>query len=220
MHPMFFSIKRTHLGVLARTRPIAERFELTPARFDMMRAIALYDEWGMPQCKLVRLLGVSAAVVSRMLKQLTELGFVRRHRDPTDRRYNIIHLEPAGAARVRGLIVEHVYDRDLDCIAFEVFAPPERWNLDDLYKRLNRARRLLHDRAPFLHPWRLADVVDENFQFRRLRDDDVDVSIPREDLLNDRFDRLPPLERSAARFRPTHSQRYGPGPPPGAQPRP
>src|SRR5262245_38232129 len=130
MQPMFFAVKRTHLCVLARMRPIAAEAALTPARFDMLRTIALYDDWGLPQWKLVRLLGVSAAVVSRMLRQLTALGLVRRHRDPLDRRRNIIHLEPEGAARVEEVMRRHQWDRDLDCIAFETFAPPNDWNLD------------------------------------------------------------------------------------------
>lgn len=185
MHPMLFSVKRTHLCGVERMKPIAARFDLTPARFDMLRVIALYD-WGLPQWKLVKLLGVSAAVVSRMLGQLTALGFVRRERDPFDRRRKIVYLEPDGADRVDRLLHEHEFNGDLVCIVCEVFAPPENWDLSALYKKLNRARRKLNDRAPFMHPWRVADIVDDRGRFLTIDDDDVDATIPREDELADR----------------------------------
>src|SRR5262245_47194409 len=96
MDPMMFSIKRTYLRAVETMKPIAAEAELTPARFDMMRIIGLYPEDGVPQWKIVRLLGVSKAVVSRMLKQLTELDFVWRDRTTRDKRVNMVHLTLRG----------------------------------------------------------------------------------------------------------------------------
>src|SRR3954471_16894373 len=99
MHASFFGIKRVHLRVLAVTRPMIKDYELTPARFDMLRVVLLHPD-GIAQTTLRWLLGVSAPTVSRMLKSLQQLGFVERERDLADGRCLNVLLTPRGRVAV------------------------------------------------------------------------------------------------------------------------
>ena len=76
-------------------RAWADEYELTPARFDMLTAIA-NDPAGIAQNVLRRVLDVTSPVISRMLQSLEELGFVDRVVYPEDRRTNWITLTAEG----------------------------------------------------------------------------------------------------------------------------
>lgn len=193
MHPMLFSVKRTHLVGLAATRPIAGRVGLTPARFDMMRIVALYGLDGLPQWKLMHMLGVSGGVVSRMLRQLEEIGFVYREPSALDRRRRNVFLTDDGAARIHALLVQQRVDDELQRVVLRAFGerssegrfarPGGVPTLEVSYRVLTRARVALGDTTPFLHPWRLADLIDEDCRFIRLTETDQDSSIPWQDVL-------------------------------------
>ena len=77
MNVAFFGIKRVHLRVVHLTHALLRGKHLTPARFDLMRIVELYGDETVPQASIQNLLGVSAPTVSRMLKSLQKLGFVR-----------------------------------------------------------------------------------------------------------------------------------------------
>src|SRR6476469_983594 len=89
-HPSFFSMKRAFQSSLEWLKKVFEPFGITPARFDMMRAIDS-DEF-VYQRALQDMLGVSGATVSRMLKALCELGLVESEQDPDDRRREMLGL--------------------------------------------------------------------------------------------------------------------------------
>jgi DNA-binding MarR family transcriptional regulator len=104
MNPVFFGLKRAFHGTLRIGRRTFQALGLTAARFDLL--YALTDE-GRPretvthQSELRRMLGVSRPAVSRMLRSLEELGFVRRKRSEADRRQLEVHLTILGRLRIR-----------------------------------------------------------------------------------------------------------------------
>ena len=77
MHPLLFSFKRVFLRAGRFTRAFAHEFRLTPARYDLLIAIA-HGRDGTRQASLRHVLGVTKQVISRMLYQLESLGLVWR----------------------------------------------------------------------------------------------------------------------------------------------
>jgi DNA-binding MarR family transcriptional regulator len=106
MHAAFFGLKRAYWGSLRVTRKRLVEMGLTAARFDLLY---LLDErpsrFPRRQRMLVKKLGVTPAVVSRMLKALRETGLVARQRDEADRRSWLISLTDVGRHRIRKAIL-------------------------------------------------------------------------------------------------------------------
>ena len=99
MHFLAFQFKRAHYTALRISRPIAAKFGLTPARFDMLYAIRY--EMRISQAQVARALGVSGVTVSRMLRKLEELGLVRRRaNERPDRRAKSPQLTRLGRRRL------------------------------------------------------------------------------------------------------------------------
>jgi DNA-binding MarR family transcriptional regulator len=97
MDNVFFSLKRAYHGSLrvGRRALVPIRCEgLTPARLDMLRALEGDDF--LPQRELQRILGVTKTTVSRMVRALEELGYVKRDRDEADRRCIFVWLTERG----------------------------------------------------------------------------------------------------------------------------
>ncbi len=101
MHPLSFAIKRAHLRVVAVSSKLSLPFGLTPARFDLLFTVREICPFEPRQRDLSRILGLSAATVSRMLRSLESLGLVRRRRRTEDLRTNAVHLTAEGQHRVR-----------------------------------------------------------------------------------------------------------------------
>ena len=86
MHAMIFEPKLAHLAAQSLARdfiPYLECDGITPARFDMLRAIGRETR---RQDELARMLGVSSSNVARMVKALVQLDFVHRIRSFEDAR--------------------------------------------------------------------------------------------------------------------------------------
>ena len=98
MHPLLFSFKRVFLRSAYFTRAFAREFDLTPARYDLLIAIARSPD-GIAQKDLRHLIGVTAPVICRMLYRLEELGLVWRHPHPSNRRWRWVRLTPRGATK-------------------------------------------------------------------------------------------------------------------------
>jgi DNA-binding MarR family transcriptional regulator len=157
MNAQFFSAKRAHHGILGFTRKPLARFGLTAARFDMLYAI---ENGGCFQNALRRKLGVTAPVVSRMLKSLEALGLIRRKR-AHDRRTRLVSLTVQGARRLRKCLRKVAHEKRapyrtlLRAITFGKLADPEAcfWatcQLDDLLRGI---RREFGDSATLHYPW-------------------------------------------------------------------
>jgi DNA-binding MarR family transcriptional regulator len=101
MNQVFFGLKRAFHATLRFGRRALTAMGLTAARFDLLYALyAGSGEMGVMQSRLRRILGVSAPVVSRMLKSLEALGLVVRERAPNDTRQRRVDLTAQGRARI------------------------------------------------------------------------------------------------------------------------
>jgi DNA-binding MarR family transcriptional regulator len=166
MHRIFFSIKRAHLRIVEVSRKMVEKFEITPARFDMMRIVMLHEPDGLTQKKICALLGVSGATVSRMLKSLEVLGFVRRTPWRHDRRYLVVSLTKLGHERVDGAVralIETGVADDMACRGVDVDPDAAIPRLRVLQRALSFMRRSYKDAAAFIDPWRTASLVAAHY---------------------------------------------------------
>ena len=69
MHALSFVLKRAHLRAVETHKPLAAKFGLTPARFDVLAVIR--DRGGVcRQSDVWTRLGVSGVTISRMLRAL------------------------------------------------------------------------------------------------------------------------------------------------------
>ena len=104
MNEIALGVKRAHHGFLRITRRRLASVGLTAARFDMLYAVRKHgwafrreDRVKILQSDLRRALGVTATVVSRMVRALETLGLVVRHRDTYgDRRQILVTLTKRG----------------------------------------------------------------------------------------------------------------------------
>jgi DNA-binding MarR family transcriptional regulator len=187
MHAVFFGVKRAHLEVVWRlTGPLIEKSGLTPARFDLMRIVRLRPH-GVPQGTLHWLLGVSPPTVSRMLKSLEELGWIRRVEHRRDRRSRVVHITESGTAAVEMALAATVGSREAehhvarvatgdrtrrsggrqDAAAIKGAIEAAKAKVVALEGTLARMRSALFDFAPFVHPWR---ATDEDFHVHTIVD--------------------------------------------------
>ena len=188
MHVVFFGVKRAHLEVVWRlTGPLIEESGLTPARFDLMRIVRLRPQ-GVVQGTLHWLLGVSPPTVSRMLKSLEKLGFVRRTVHPSDKRNRMVHITASGTEAVEKALAATVESREAerhvarvargdrtgrrrrergDAAAVEGAIRVAKAKVVALAKTLARMRSALFDLAPYAHPWR---ANDEDFHVHTIVD--------------------------------------------------
>jgi DNA-binding MarR family transcriptional regulator len=96
VHPITFGVKRLFLRSVAITRTFTrEHDRLTPARFDMLVAIAR-GVTGIVQFSVRKQLDVRSPTVSRMMRSLELLGYVRRQKYPPDRRHRWVTLTAKG----------------------------------------------------------------------------------------------------------------------------
>jgi DNA-binding MarR family transcriptional regulator len=110
MNAILFACKRVFHGAVRISREPLQSVArgLTAARFDMMFALAgqpllahQFQNRRMLQSELRKTLGVSAPVVSRMVRSLEALGWVTRRRSETDRRQRDVALTESGVGCVR-----------------------------------------------------------------------------------------------------------------------
>jgi DNA-binding MarR family transcriptional regulator len=102
MNAITFGTKRAFQGFLRVTRMPILKFGLTAARFDLLSVVFGSERGnrglaGVRQSDVRRMLGVTAPVVTRMLRALEGLGLVRRWReDDWDRRQIRVALTEQG----------------------------------------------------------------------------------------------------------------------------
>ena len=162
MNGIAFATKRAFHGFLRFTRKGFASVGLTAARFDMLLAIrgSMHGDdevGGIMQCELPRALGVTAGVVSRMLKALEKLGLVQRARGD-DRRYKGVWLSAKGAAcfqAARHLLMRSVQRVIVTAICF---GRHREWtqrvqHVMQLQSYLGALRRDFGDAAPLSHAW-------------------------------------------------------------------
>jgi DNA-binding MarR family transcriptional regulator len=102
MNQIAFATKRTFHGFLRVTRKALASVGLTAARFDMLSALYGDHDRLANDCQLISQrelrddLGVSASVISRMVRALEALGLVKRERWLGDRRQFWVFLTDLG----------------------------------------------------------------------------------------------------------------------------
>ncbi len=124
MHPLSFQIKRAHHRIVAFGRHVLRKLALTPARFDLLYIV--YKRWTFQkrlydapaQTDLCRILGVTAATISRMVRSLEELGIVRRFGSPVDRRTKQVALTDEGLQLFREAF-DHVFAKSAVDLAYQ-----------------------------------------------------------------------------------------------------
>jgi DNA-binding MarR family transcriptional regulator len=162
MHAILFSLKRAHHAALAHCRALTKRFQLTPARFDMLSAIEQHPLQALTQTALCRILGVTAPTVSRMVRSLEELGFLHRARSVTDRRQIYVSLTELGARMFLDAEEANIDSGVVDSLvngAFAVasFAESVFSELSVFVQFLLRGRQRLGDGASDIYPWHPED---------------------------------------------------------------
>jgi len=173
MHPIFFSVKRVHLEAVRFIDEIMGYTGLTPARFDLMRILEVHSH-GMVQGTVAWLLGVSAPVVSRMVKALEERGYLTRTRLERDKRCLLVALTERGKLLLRTATSAVASERQDEFTAARVatgdrrFLATELGSIEEIIHGARHAvaklantlldmRAALLDRAPFEHPWMPVD---------------------------------------------------------------
>ena len=158
MNVIAFATKRTFHGFLRVTRRAFASVGLTAARFDMMQAIqgpGRDPPMSSRQDELRRELGVTAGVVSRMVRALEKLGFVGRARSG---RTFVIWLTAEGRSRLlsaRSMLLRSLQRLVYLAICFgKHHDPNERFRrMDRLESYLRVLRQHLGDRAELYYAW-------------------------------------------------------------------
>jgi DNA-binding MarR family transcriptional regulator len=161
MNEIAFGTKRAFHGFLRVTRRALGSLGLTAARFDMMSALLGERDGDFSmvwQSELREMLGVSAPVVSRMLRALEELGWVKRQRCCGDRRQLLVELTETGVEcirKARRLLLRGVQRIVYDAICFGRHRDPvARFvHMDRLEGYLRVLRRDFGDVATLYYPW-------------------------------------------------------------------
>lgn len=164
MNAIAFGTKRVFHGFVRVTRTAFAAAGLTAARFDMMYAIftnrgSLGPVVELKQRDVRRALGVSAPVVSRMLRSLEQLGLVSR-RPPKygDRRQRCVELTAAGEVCIRRacrMFLRGIRRIVLDAICFGRHREPIQRliHMSQLESYLHVLRRDFGDQARLYYPW-------------------------------------------------------------------
>ncbi|HEY8040639.1 MAG TPA: MarR family transcriptional regulator [Polyangiaceae bacterium] len=165
MNAIAFGTKRTFHGFLRITRKALRSVGLTAARFDMMCALLSDGRhrldramFGLRQSVLRRRLGVSASVVSRMVRALEALGWVVRRRAHGDGRQYDVSLTDSGDQCIRlarRLLLRGVQRIVTQCICMGRHrdATQRFVHMEWLESYLQLLRRDFGDTATLYYPW-------------------------------------------------------------------
>src|SRR6185436_12640271 len=106
MHVLSFAAKRVHLRWLMTVKRVARDFGVTPARFDVLYALVKRGGTTL-QAEIVRILHLHKTTVSKLLKKLEGLGYVRRFRGTWDGRVKVVAFTEHGK-RVTDRAVDYI----------------------------------------------------------------------------------------------------------------
>jgi DNA-binding MarR family transcriptional regulator len=166
MNEIALGVKRTFHGFLRITRQRFASVGLTAARFDMLYAVRKHglafrreDPVTINQSDLRRVLGVTATVVSRMVRALETLGLVERHRHGYgDRRQIRVTLTKRGLQTVNRacrLLLRRVQRSVYKAICYGHHR--DSWKrlfaMDTLESYLRVLRKRFRDTATLYYPW-------------------------------------------------------------------
>jgi DNA-binding MarR family transcriptional regulator len=159
-----FGTKRAFHGFLRVTRKPLLEMGLTAARFDLLSVLirSRRGDWctpGVRQSEIRRMLGVTAPVVTRMVRALEGLGLVERWREQFgDRRQVRVGLTKAGercilkARKVMLPAVSRMVYRAI-CFGKHRSADARFAHMDTLESYLSTLRGRFGDSARLYYPW-------------------------------------------------------------------
>ena len=159
-----FGTKRAFHGFLRVTRKQLAEMGLTAARFDLLSVLVKCRPGelcadGVRQSEIRRMLGVTAPVVTRMVRALVGLGLVERWREQFgDRRQVRVGLTEAGercilkARKVMLPAVSRMVYRAI-CFGEHRSADARFVHMDSLESYLGRLRGRFGDTAGLYYPW-------------------------------------------------------------------
>jgi DNA-binding MarR family transcriptional regulator len=166
MNAIAFGTKRAFHAFLRFSRKHFARVGLTAARFDLMYAVygdprprrRRGEDYGIFQNELPARLGVTAGVVSRMLRSLEELGLVTRKAPLCDRRQRHVKLTEAGLTCLRdawSLLVRLLRRFVCEAICFGQHRDPEQRfvRMAELESYLDALRHDFGDTATLYYRW-------------------------------------------------------------------
>lgn len=107
------SVMRAQQLLLARIEAALKPFQLTFARFELLRLIAFTHDGRVPLTRAVKRLQVHPATVTSAVDRLVKDGLVERDRHPDDGRAAVLTITDAGRQLV---------DRATDALNSEVFS--------------------------------------------------------------------------------------------------
>ncbi len=162
MHRIFFGLKRVWYKLRRNVVDMLDYCYLgvTPAQYDVLRIVWAHKH-GLPRFVLVRLLGVSGPVVSRMLRALEERGLIVREKDERDRRLVIVSLSEEG----RDCMLENLDDIEA-CAeadvenAFSADREKRKEQIELFERYLWRARYVNEETTPLLDPFTAKETRD------------------------------------------------------------
>jgi DNA-binding MarR family transcriptional regulator len=164
MNAITFGTKRAFHGFLRVTRKPLASMGLTAARFDMLSVVLAARSaeggfLGVWQSALRKALGVTAPVVTRMLRALEALGLVERVREQyRDRRQIRVWLTDAGQRCIleaRGLMIRAMRKLVYMAICFGQHRDANKrlQHMDTLEGYLRSLRSSFGDTASLHYPW-------------------------------------------------------------------
>ncbi len=104
---VYIKLMRSSVAINGRLFPALQaEFGVTPTQLGVLEALSHLGP--MAQCALAGKLLVSASNLTTVLDNLERDGYVRRDRDPHDRRVSIASLTPAGEAHLASFFPQHV----------------------------------------------------------------------------------------------------------------
>jgi len=162
MNSMCFEMKLAHWRGVGVTNFLLKRQEvpMTAARFQLMHTVAMFSrEKGPVQVTLKRILGCAPSTVSRMLKALEKMGFVKRVRVPEDRRFKRVTVTEEGMAVLHEAAAYTMHDEKVQHRVDLATAEPHLGRKQARRKRrllsaaLTRWRWVMGDEAMKPDPW-------------------------------------------------------------------
>ena len=192
VHSISFLLKRSHLKVTAYAKEAVRAVkDMTPLRFDVLcfarQRWIQFDPCPTPrglttQRAITRALGLHPSTISKLLKRLEELGWVKRFRDYDDPRVKGVELTPLGV-RKAWEAMRRVFRGRLMLKPFEELARalhPTRHvieGLEHLYDTLEGVADFFGDESTFYYDYGLESAVPyrlvqqpRRYKSRRIRE--------------------------------------------------
>lgn len=165
MQRAYFGMKRVMYKLRMKFWKKLHHYDIpvTPAQYEVLRILDAYTQ-GLARFKLVRLLGVSGPVVSRMLGALEAQGLIARSRGERDGRVVIVTLTDFGAGASYGWHAKgpdfHEWMERRMRASFSSSKERADVEVDLLERYLWRARYKNKETSPLLDPFTRAEVLN------------------------------------------------------------